>query len=100
MADIIYYVASSLDGYIATADHGVEWLESFQGSGEDYGFMEFYSSIDALLMGSRTSSRSRRPDRASAVRTPSDCRIRPAEARRRSPVAEDGPRRVCDSSAT
>ena len=54
MADVIYYVASSLDGYIATADHGVEWLESFQGSGDDYGFMEFYSSIDALLMGSRT----------------------------------------------
>jgi dihydrofolate reductase len=51
---VIYYVASSLDGYIATPEGGVEWLEPFQGRGEDYGFGEFFSSIDALLMGSRT----------------------------------------------
>jgi dihydrofolate reductase len=52
--NVIYYVASSLDGYIATPDGGVEWLEPFQGGNEDYGFREFYSSIDVLFMGSRT----------------------------------------------
>jgi dihydrofolate reductase len=52
--DIVYYAACSLDGYIATTGGGVEWLEPFQGGGEDYGFAEFYSSVDALVMGSRT----------------------------------------------
>ncbi len=52
--DIIYYVACSLDGFIATADGGVEWLDDFQGQGEDYGYAEFYGSCDALIMGSHT----------------------------------------------
>ncbi len=51
---VLYYVACSLDGYIATTDGGVDWLEPFQAGGEDYGFAEFYSSVDALVMGSRT----------------------------------------------
>lgn len=54
MPDVVYYAACSLDGYIATADGGVDWLEPFQAGGEDYGFAEFYSSVDALVMGSRT----------------------------------------------
>ena len=52
--DVIYYVATSLDGYIATPDGGVEWLMPFEKSGEDYGYAEFYASVDALLMGSAT----------------------------------------------
>lgn len=52
--DVIYYVAASLDGYIATPDGGVEWLKPFENSGEDYGYAEFYTSVDALLMGSAT----------------------------------------------
>jgi dihydrofolate reductase len=52
--DVVYYVACSLDGYIATTDGGVDWLEPFQAGGDDYGFAEFSSSIDALVMGSRT----------------------------------------------
>lgn len=54
MPDVIYYVASSLDGYIATEDGGVDWLNQFHGRGEDYGYMEFYASVDALVMGSRS----------------------------------------------
>ena len=52
--DVVYYVASSLDGYIATETGDVEWLTPFQGKGDDHGFAEFYSSIDGLLMGSHT----------------------------------------------
>lgn len=52
--EIIYYAASSLDGYIATIDGGVEWLDPFQGGSEDSSCTEFYKSIDVLLMGSRT----------------------------------------------
>ncbi len=54
MPDLIYYVASSLDGYIATSDGGVEWLKPFEESGEEYGWAEFYASIDGIVMGSGT----------------------------------------------
>jgi len=54
VAKIIYYVATSLDGYIATPDGGVAWLSSFENSEEDYGYKEFYGSVDALIFGSKT----------------------------------------------
>jgi len=52
--EIVYYVASSLDGYVATPDGGLEWLAPFEGAGEDYGYSEFYASVDAVLLGGRT----------------------------------------------
>ena len=54
MLEIVYYVASSLDGYIATPDGGLEWLAPFEGTDEDYGYSEFYASVDAVLLGGRT----------------------------------------------
>ncbi|MDP2183400.1 MAG: type II toxin-antitoxin system RelE/ParE family toxin, partial [Actinomycetota bacterium] len=54
MPEVIYYVASSLDGYIATPDGGLGWLAAFEASGEDYGYDVFYESIDVVLLGSRT----------------------------------------------
>lgn len=54
MIDIVYYVASSLDGYIATEDGAVEWLSAFHTTGEDHGAGELQASVDALLLGSHT----------------------------------------------
>ena len=54
MPEVIYYVATSLDGYIATADGGVEWLSRFHAAGEDHGAGELQASVDALLLGSHT----------------------------------------------
>jgi dihydrofolate reductase len=54
MADVVYFVASSLDGYIATADGGIEWLTSYQSAGEDYGYVDFSASVQAAVMGRQT----------------------------------------------
>jgi dihydrofolate reductase len=54
MLEVFYYVASSLDGYIATADGSVDWLSRFHTAGEDHGAGELEASVDALLLGSHT----------------------------------------------
>ena len=54
MVEIVYYAAASLDGYIATLDGGVDWLPPIEAGGEDYGYGDFYASVDAILMGSTT----------------------------------------------
>ena len=52
MGKIAYYVAASLDGCIADADGGVDWLP--RGDANDYGYADFYAGVDALAMGRRT----------------------------------------------
>ena len=48
-----YYTASSLDGFIATEDHSLEWL--FQlGAIADTGYPDFIKEVGALAMGSST----------------------------------------------
>jgi dihydrofolate reductase len=54
MLDIVYYVATSLDGYIATEDGGVDWLGRIGTAGEDHGAGDLQASVDALLLGSHT----------------------------------------------
>ena len=56
--DIVYYVATSLDGFIAKAEGGVDWLEPFNTPDNDYGFSDFNNSIDALVMGRKTYEKS------------------------------------------
>ena len=52
--DIAYYVAASLDGYIAGPDGGIDWLAPFETPREDYGYAAFYAGIDAVVLGRRT----------------------------------------------
>jgi dihydrofolate reductase len=48
-----YYTAASLDGFIATADHSLEWL--FQlGDINDTGYPQFIAEVGALAMGAST----------------------------------------------
>jgi dihydrofolate reductase len=48
------YIATSLDGYIARPDGGLDWLSRFEQSGEDYGYKAFFDSVDALVIGRKT----------------------------------------------
>ena len=51
MSNVILYIATSLDGYIAKTDHDISWLSHVEVKGEDYGYQNFYDSISAVIMG-------------------------------------------------
>ena len=49
MTGAVAYIAASLDGFIATPDGGVAWLDAFQDA--DYGFDAFLAGTEVLAMG-------------------------------------------------
>jgi dihydrofolate reductase len=49
--DVVYSVAASLDGFIASTDGGVDWLPPFEPGGGDFGLGAFLASVDAIVMG-------------------------------------------------
>jgi dihydrofolate reductase len=51
-SEIIYYVAVSLDGFIAGANDDISWLDPYPAT--DVGYDEFIAGIDGLIMGRRT----------------------------------------------
>lgn len=54
MANYVY-IATSLDGYIATEDGGIDWLSEIPNpNNSDYGFNDFIQKIDAIVMGRNT----------------------------------------------
>jgi len=49
------YIATSLDGFIATSDGGLDWLDEIpKPEGNDFGYADFMNDIDALVMGRKT----------------------------------------------
>ena len=48
------FIASSLDGYIARVDGGIDWLAGAPEKDEDYGYQAFFNSIDSLIIGRKT----------------------------------------------
>lgn len=58
MKKVILYIASSLDGMIATRQGGVDWLnasnEVLEEDPNAFGYIDFYKSIGITLMGHNT----------------------------------------------
>ena len=50
MREIVLFIASSLDGFIAKSDGSVDWLFT----DKDYGYNEFFASVDTVIMGRKT----------------------------------------------
>ena len=78
------FIATSLDGFIARRDGGIDWLSVVETPGEDYGYAKFFADVDALILaGGRTTRRwvSRVAIRRQALRRP-DARIAREPARR------------------
>ncbi len=51
---VILYIATSLDGYIAGPNDDLSFLKLVQTEGEDYGYSEFYKTVDTVIMGRKT----------------------------------------------
>jgi dihydrofolate reductase len=47
------FIASSLDGYIAREDGGLDWLPGFTAD-QDYGYKRFIETVDCIVMGRGT----------------------------------------------
>jgi len=46
------YIATTVDGFIARENGSVDWLTTGEDVGsEDYGYQDFFNSVDALVMG-------------------------------------------------
>lgn len=54
MTRLSVFIASSLDGYIATIDDKLDFLDASVGDGEDYGYDSFIADVDGLAMGRGT----------------------------------------------
>lgn len=53
---VILYIAVSLDGYIAKPNDDLSFLSIVEQEGEDYGYADFISNIDTVIVGRRTYS--------------------------------------------
>ncbi|MCU0646768.1 MAG: dihydrofolate reductase family protein [Gemmatimonadaceae bacterium] len=49
-----YYTATSLDGFIATEDDSVEWLDALGEGDGGSGYAEFIAEVGAVVMGAST----------------------------------------------
>jgi dihydrofolate reductase len=51
---LILYISMSLDGYIAKPNDDLSFLSIVEKEGEDYGYADFVSTVDTVIMGRKT----------------------------------------------
>ena len=51
---VILYIATSLDGYIATKNENLDFLSLVEQEGEDYGYADFIKTVDTVIVGRKT----------------------------------------------
>ncbi len=51
---VILYIAMSLDGYIAKPNDDLSFLSIVEKEGEDYGYADFVSTVDTVILGRKT----------------------------------------------
>jgi dihydrofolate reductase len=51
---LILYIACSLDGYIAGPNDDLSFLDCVQIEGEDYGYSDFITTVDTIIVGRKT----------------------------------------------
>lgn len=51
---VVVYIAASIDGFIAADNDDLGFLASVEKEGEDYGYAEFVSTVDTVIMGRKT----------------------------------------------
>ena len=54
MRKVSLFIAMSLDGYIAGPGDDLSFLRAVEKEGEDYGYAEFTSQIDTIIIGRKT----------------------------------------------
>lgn len=54
MRKLSLFIATSLDGYIAKPNDDLSFLKLVEKEGEDYGYTEFTSTIDTIIIGRKT----------------------------------------------
>ena len=54
MRKLSVFIATSLDGYIAKPNNDLSFLKLVEKEGEDYGYAEFASTIDTIIIGRKT----------------------------------------------
>jgi dihydrofolate reductase len=51
---ISVYIAASMDGFIARQNGDLDWLPAGEEGGDDFGYTDFMSTIDHIVMGRNT----------------------------------------------
>ena len=51
---VILYISMSLDGFVATKDDGLEWLDIVERAEEDYGYSAFTATVDTYIVGRKS----------------------------------------------
>lgn len=54
MRTLTIFIATSVDGYIAKPNDDLSFLKLVEKEGEDYGYAEFTSTIDTIILGRKT----------------------------------------------